>query len=92
MRGYHGFGFGRRICPGQEVAEAELLVACAALVWAFKLERKYDAAGREVPINDYNFTSTLITSAHPFEMDFVVRSQHRAQHIIERVDEMEQAS
>lgn len=31
IRVYHGFGFGRRICPGQEVAEAELLVAWAAL-------------------------------------------------------------
>jgi Cytochrome P450 len=67
IRGYHGFGFGRRICPGQEVAEAELLVACAAIVWAFRLERKRTASGEEMRIPDYDFTSTLITTAKPFD-------------------------
>ena len=84
IRGYHGFGFGRRICPGQEVAEAELLVACAAIAWAFKLEKKRLSSGEEVPINDYNFTSTLITTAKPFEMEFVVRSDKHAQLILDR--------
>jgi Cytochrome P450 len=89
IRGYHGFGFGRRICPGQEVAEAELLVACAALAWAFKLEKKRLPSGQEVPINDYDFTSTLITTTKPFEMEFVVRSEKHAQAILHRFQQGE---
>jgi cytochrome P450 len=84
IRGYHGFGFGRRICPGQEVAEAELLVACAALAWAFRLEKKRLPRGPEVPVNDYDFTCTLITTAKPFEMEFKVRSEKHAQSILDR--------
>jgi Cytochrome P450 len=91
IRGYHGFGFGRRICPGQEVAEAELLVACAAITWAFSLERKIMASGEEVPIDDYDFTSTLITTAKPFEMEFVVRSKKHAQMVQDRFHQVEWA-
>jgi hypothetical protein len=89
IRGYHGFGFGRRICPGQEVAEAELLVACAALAWAFQLEKKRLPSGQEVPINEYDFTSTLITTTKPFEMEFVVRSEKHAQAILHRFQQGE---
>jgi Cytochrome P450 len=91
IKGYHGFGFGRRICPGQEVAEAELLIACAALVWAFKLQKKRLPCGAEVLINDYDFTSTLITTAKPFDMEFVVRSENHAQKILERFQDVEAA-
>lgn len=91
IRGYHGFGFGRRICPGQEVAEAELLVACAALAWAFRLEKKRLPCGPEVPVNDYDFTCTLITTAKPFEMEFKVRSEKHAQSILNRSRGLEAA-
>ncbi len=89
IRGYHGFGFGRRICPGQEVAEAELLVACAALAWGFKLGKKRGPCGQEIPINDYDFTSTLITTAKPFEMEFDARSEKHAQTILDRFQQIE---
>ena len=91
IRGYHGFGFGRRICPGQEVAEAELLIACAALVSVFRLEKKRRPNGQYVPIDDYNFTSTLITTAKPFEMEFIVRSEKHAERILNRFRQVELA-
>ena len=89
IKGYHGFGFGRRICPGQEVAEAELLVACAALASAFRLEKKRLPNGQYVSINDYDFTSTLITTARPFEMEFIVRSEKHAERILNRLQQVE---
>lgn len=73
------------------MAEAELLVACAAIAWAFKLEKKRNSCGQEVPINDYDFTSTLITIANPFEMKFVVRSEKHAQTISDRFRQVESA-
>jgi Cytochrome P450 len=89
ISGHHGFGFGRRICPGQDVAESELLVACAALVWAFNLQRKRLPSGREIPIDDYNFSGNLITIAKPFDMEFAVRSEKHAQRIRSRFERLE---
>lgn len=89
IKGYHGFGFGRRVCPGQELAEAELLVACAALASSFRLEKKRLANGQYVPIDDYDFTSTLITIARPFEMEFIVRSEKHAERILNRFQQVE---
>lgn len=66
------------------MVEAELLVACAALAWAFKFERKRLPSGEEIPINDYDFSSTLITIPKHFDMELVVRSEKHAQRILER--------
>lgn len=71
------------------MAESELLVACAALSWAFKLQRKRFPSGREIPVDDYDFTGNLITIAKPFEMEFVVRSEKHAQRIRARLERIE---
>lgn len=35
----YGFGAGRRICPGQKMAEHSLKINIAKIVWAFNVER-----------------------------------------------------
>lgn len=32
--------FGRRVCPGQHVANRSVLINCAMLLWAFKISKK----------------------------------------------------
>jgi cytochrome P450 len=41
-----GFGFGRRICPGQAMALTSMALATACLMWAFDFTKAKDASGR----------------------------------------------
>lgn len=36
------FGFGRRICPGNELAFRAIWITAASIIWAFKLKRTED--------------------------------------------------
>jgi cytochrome P450 len=48
------FGFGRRICPGRDLADAGVWLATAALLAAFKFEKKSDGKGGFIePKEDY---------------------------------------
>ena len=74
------FGWGQRQCLGQTLTEDELLVACGALAWCFKLKHKTDSATGEilpVPVNKTN--SLLILKPDPFQMAFEPRSEIRKQ-------------
>jgi len=73
LMGSHHFGMGRRMCPGIELTEAELLVACGTVINCFNLKPIKDAAGNEVPPPSYDFTANLIGGPMPFQMDVVVR-------------------
>lgn len=73
LMGAHHFGMGRRMCPGIELTEAELLVACGTIVSCFNLRPIKNAAGVEVPPPDYDFTPNLIGGPLPFEMDLAPR-------------------
>lgn len=42
-KGTFGFGFGRRVCPGQHLAEATIFAAVVTMLWALKLELKEGA-------------------------------------------------
>ncbi|ELU39069.1 cytochrome P450 [Rhizoctonia solani AG-1 IA] len=43
-----GFGWGRRICPGQYIAEASLFIAVASMLAAFTIKKARDENGREI--------------------------------------------
>ncbi|KAJ3558638.1 hypothetical protein NM688_g801 [Phlebia brevispora] len=44
-QGHMTFSSGRRICPGRELANQALFIACATLLWAFDIEPSVDAEG-----------------------------------------------
>ncbi|KAH8195803.1 hypothetical protein TruAng_010046 [Truncatella angustata] len=50
-RDHYGYGVGRRICPGMYLAERNMLLSIAKLIWAFKFERITGPDGRTVPID-----------------------------------------
>jgi cytochrome P450 len=71
--GHSSFGWGRRICPGQGLAENSLFIALSTLIWAFNISpiegRKYDI---------YNYTEGFNIRPRPFQCDITVRSDaHR---------------
>jgi cytochrome P450 len=49
--GHVGFGFGRRICVGKDMAIESLFIVTARILWAAKLERARDENGKEVPLD-----------------------------------------
>ncbi|EHY53752.1 hypothetical protein HRR83_003968 [Exophiala dermatitidis] len=81
LMGHHGFGMGRRMCPGIEVTEAELLVACGSIIGSFELKPVMDANGQPKWPDSNAFTPNLIGGPLPFEMDVKVRSPEKAARI-----------
>ena len=75
LMGHHGFGMGRRMCPGIEVTEAELLVACGSIVGCFELKPEMDANGQPMWPDSLAFTPNLIGGPLPFKMDVKVRPE-----------------
>ena len=49
--GHVGFGFGRRICVGKDLATESLFIDTVRILWATKLERTRDKNGVEVPLD-----------------------------------------
>jgi cytochrome P450 len=82
--GHHQFGVGRRSCPGVDLTEAELLIACSAIVWAFTLRPKRAADGREIlpETGPKSMTTNLIGGPLPFEFEMAVRSEERRAQVL----------
>ncbi|KAF2750942.1 cytochrome P450 [Sporormia fimetaria CBS 119925] len=73
--GYMTFGWGRRVCPGQHLAEQGTFLGVARLLWAFKIEPAIDeATGEEVPVDIFDYTNGLNWLPQPFKVRFTPRS------------------
>ncbi|VDC04579.1 unnamed protein product [Peniophora sp. CBMAI 1063] len=59
--GHVSFGFGRRNCVGQHVAEDTLFIAAATLLWAFEFSKARDEMGRERDIDTEGFDASGFT-------------------------------
>ncbi|EMD34420.1 hypothetical protein CERSUDRAFT_140923 [Gelatoporia subvermispora B] len=71
---FQNFGFGRRACPGQHIAERSLFINCALLLWAFSISQ---VPGK--PIDTYALLDNVI--AHP--LPFAAEYRHRIPNIEE---------
>ena len=72
LQNFSAFGFGRRICPGMNIAERSLYILIARMGWACEIKKK---PGVEVAWYDY--TAGFNTQPKPFVFDLEVRGQHR---------------
>ncbi|KAH8801444.1 cytochrome P450 [Xylogone sp. PMI_703] len=90
MRTTYSFGAGRRICPGQHLAENSLLINVSKLVWAFYITPGNDTrTGASLSSEDVRdsveteWTNGFLIAPKPFPITLKVRSaQH--QQIIDR--------
>jgi cytochrome P450 len=56
-KGYMTFGWGRRSCAGQYLAEQGTYLSVARLVWGFRVEPAIDeTTGKEIPVDIFNYT------------------------------------
>ncbi|KAI0281339.1 cytochrome P450 [Russula brevipes] len=70
--GHFSYGFGRRNCAGRHLANNSLFINIAILLWATKIERKKDASGQLVPLDDYVDRGIAVLPA-PFECNITPR-------------------
>ncbi|KAG1849381.1 cytochrome P450 [Suillus tomentosus] len=57
------FGFGRRVCPGQHVANRSIFINTAVILWAFRLSENPAAK-----IDTLAISNTATVHAAPFEI------------------------
>ena len=77
LQNYSSFGFGRRICPGMNIAERSLHILTARIMWAGKFSKKRDAAGREIDVPEYDYVSGFNTQPKPFPFELEPREPRR---------------
>ncbi len=91
-RDHYGYGSGRRICPGIHLAERNLIVALAKLLWAFCLEHEVDENGDVLPINtdiDTGYHHMLLHQAKEYPYKATIRSKQREETIMREFREAE---
>lgn len=78
-RDHFGFGAGRRICPGMNVADRSMLLGIARFFWAFDVKLKVDEKGNvKMPKQD-DFEPGFVAIPKPFDVEVTPRSKKRAE-------------
>ncbi|EPQ54805.1 cytochrome P450 [Gloeophyllum trabeum ATCC 11539] len=67
------FGFGRRVCPGRNLAEASVWLSCAMSLAVFNIMKAKDQAGRAIE-PEIDFSSATISHPAPFKCSITPRS------------------
>jgi len=70
LQNYSCFGFGRRICPGQNIAERSVNILTARIAWACDISKAKDDVGVEIepPLYDYCAGFNVQPNKFPFEL------------------------
>ncbi|KAF3000670.1 hypothetical protein E8E13_000897 [Curvularia kusanoi] len=77
LKGHHIFGRGKRVCPGQDLTEAELIVMCGNLLKFFTLAPAVDARGEVVWPDPDKWTTDVIGGPLPFQCEIKVRDEEK---------------
>lgn len=76
-RDHYGYGAGRRLCPGIHLAERNLFVGVAKLLWAFTLSEKAGADPVDVD-PETGYSEGFLHCAKPFACEVRVRGENEA--------------
>ncbi|KAK3342285.1 cytochrome P450 [Neurospora tetraspora] len=75
-KGYMTFGWGRRVCSGQALAEQGTWITVARLLWAFTIRKYRDPeTGAEEEVDIFAYTNGLNMRPQPFRCEIVARSE-----------------
>ncbi|KAG5722656.1 O-methylsterigmatocystin oxidoreductase [Termitomyces sp. T112] len=69
------FGYGRRVCPGRYMAEAQLFISVACMLAVFDISRGVDEMGKLVEPKA-EFTSGLIRHPSPYKFNLTPRGDY----------------
>jgi cytochrome P450 len=90
LRDHYVFGAGRRICPGIHLAEREMFLGTAKLLWGFNIEQARDATGNMIPIDTNpvtGYTEGFLVCPKDFACSVTPRSERRAATIVREFEE-----
>ncbi|PSK59245.1 3-hydroxyphenylacetate 6-hydroxylase [Elsinoe australis] len=74
-RGHNAFGWGRRQCSGQPLAEQSLFASIARLLWAFEMRPEVDEQGKEIQPDVFAYNDSENMRPLPFGVRFGVRGE-----------------
>ncbi|CZR61304.1 related to cytochrome p450 [Phialocephala subalpina] len=77
LQNFSAFGFGRRICPGMNIAERSLNILVARIVWGCEIER---VGGYEY--GEYEYTTGF--NVQPLKFPFRLRAREGMGEVVER--------
>jgi len=89
-RDHWGYGAGRRFCPGAHLAERNLWVAIAKMLWAFKFEPSLGEDGNVVEpdvSNETGYSAGFLVCACPFGCKVTPRSDVRRATILKEFED-----
>ncbi|KAK0390071.1 hypothetical protein NLU13_3644 [Sarocladium strictum] len=81
-----GFGFGRRICTGRNIARNSLFIIMARLLWAFEVEDAVDESGKHMELDDMECTEGFVTAPQRYRLKLRLRDAKAEQVIREMGD------
>ena len=88
-RDHYGYGSGRRICPGIHLAERNLFLAIAKLLWAFNIDAGTDESGKHIApdvSNETGYSSGFLVCADPYSCKITPRSEARRATILKEFE------
>jgi Cytochrome P450 len=90
IKNHHQFGFGRRVCQGQDLVETELCLMIGAMAWACTASKKRTVGGIEIPVPWIEYTSLLIAKPEKFLFDLKPRSPERQQQAVDQWEQVKE--
>ncbi|CAK7226225.1 hypothetical protein SBRCBS47491_006158 [Sporothrix bragantina] len=90
-RGSNPFGWGRRQCSGQPLAEQGLRYSLGRMIWAFDILPGLDDQGQNVKLDIFAYTESENTRPEAFKARFVPRSDTIRQLVLEEAAEAREA-
>lgn len=85
LQNHSVFGWGRRVCIGQDYAATQMLVVCAAVMYGFNIGPGVDESGKPLDLDIDKLLSTpnVIPIMDPIDIRFTARSETQAQRLRE---------
>ncbi|KAK0640556.1 cytochrome P450 [Cercophora newfieldiana] len=82
-KGYMTFGWGRRVCSGQALAEQGTWITVARLLWGFDIRKYRDPrTGEEEEVDIFAFTNGLNMRPQPFRCQITARTEQIRESIL----------
>ncbi|KAK7425514.1 hypothetical protein QQZ08_007955 [Neonectria magnoliae] len=73
-RGHNTFGWGRRVCSGEPLAQQSIYFTIVSLLWAFHIRPGLDDQGNEVKLDVDAYSVSQVSRPLPFKVRFLPRS------------------
>ncbi|KAK5093532.1 hypothetical protein LTR24_004243 [Lithohypha guttulata] len=77
LQNFSAFGFGRRICPGLNIAERSLYILIARIAWCCDIFQRQSSNGEALVPPSYDYTTGFNVQPKPFAFDLTARPDRR---------------